>query len=555
MSEIINVKAVPPGFSDYKKKAQTNRAYYNGDPYPYFGFQNWKTEELGPFPRCMPIPKAITRRFALWLFGKPISFKFLNDEKINEFFQKAWKQNKLNVKLTNQAREAGINGAIAIKFHYDKKSSTPLRFLFLSAVDEVKFYYNPHDCDEVDMVRVQYPYYDYAEKAWFWYREEWTKDQFVEYQPVKIDNYGINSNNPYLFTGSPLFPAIDIEQQWEVRKSSKNPYGLIPIILIKNFENDTEFGEGDLFDLWRPLDRINLTYHLMDKSNQLDIDPMKAFIDLEPKEGDSIDTPTAPGSSLDLKSTTDEEGNPKQGKIEVVETQSKIREHLIQYAKEVTTMVFDAVGAVFPRQEHITNKGALTQSVLIQMYAPMLEVVGEKRKSFGEDGIIRLLKTVCMALANLGVDEFKSLKDVNDLSDDKLEFSLTWFKQFEQTEDEKFSEFDRIDRESIGGYLPIERAIKKVADLEEIVLTKEEENECKKSIEEYIEGQRKQPGTGNGEDGNGNGTNGRESRSNNDRGKSNDSRGTESGKSEGSGGNESGTSRQQQRGKDINDAK
>ena len=53
--DLINVKRVPVGFSEAARLASESASYYGCQPYPWHHFTDWKTEERGPFPRCMPI--------------------------------------------------------------------------------------------------------------------------------------------------------------------------------------------------------------------------------------------------------------------------------------------------------------------------------------------------------------------------------------------------------------------------------------------------------------------------------------------------------------------
>lgn len=462
------------------------------NPYPWYGFEKWKLEELGPYPRCLPFSMSIINRSAIWLFGKQISFRFPGNDEIEKELKRFWKLNKMDIKLVPLAKKGGQEGSVSIKFSYNSKDKVPLRLQVLSNVDHVKFFYNPHNKEELIMARVQYPFQSLDTGNWFWYREEWTNDLYIEYEPIKIENFRINDKNPYVFLGAPVFPDIDTTVNWKVKRQSPNRFGLIPIIPIQNQSNGTEFGVGDLFGLFPTIDRINLTYHLMDRSNQLDIDPRTIYIDLEPKDGDNPDFPSHPGTQIDLQTVESDDGSSRQGKVQLLETSGAIREQLNIYCNELKQQLFDATGAVFPRQEHITNKGSLTQSVLIQMYAPMLEVIGEKQKNYGPNGIILLLQSIVLGLSNLGVSPFNKVKGIEDITDEKLDFSLTWFSQFMQSEDEKLATFDRLSREIDAEVTVPKRAIKAIADMEGFDLTDSEISEIEEKVNDRLKRQREQ---------------------------------------------------------------
>lgn len=550
----INTKYLPPGWSKFSREALVQRAYYDLNPYPYFGFQSWKTEELGQYPICLPIQKAIINRSAIWLFGKEIQIEFPGETDIEKELRKYWTANQCNSKLVPLAKKGGREGDVTLKFSYDSTKEIPLRFQVYSNATDVKFFYDPLDAETVIMVRVQVPYQSLQNGKWYWYREEWTKEMEVHYEPLEIAAFGVSNENPYRYVGSPDPNTIDTAKEWKIdtRNTKANRLNVIPFQKLSNINEGTQFGSPDCGGLPRVLDRIHLAYWLMDRDNQLAIDPLTLFIDLEPKEGDSMDRPSKPGAVMDLKSVDGEEGEaPKKGQAVILEAQGKIREHLTHYADSLKEILFDVTGAVFPRQADVTNKGSLTQSVLIQMYAPLLEITNEKRKTYGEDGIIPFLRKVVYGLSNLGVAPFNKLKGIDNLVDDKLTTNITWFSQFESSEDELFAEFDRLDREAEGGYIPTDIIVKRVAQLEEIRLTEEQIEKQAKEVDERFETERTGIGPNGEAIGNANGKtspNGDKSATSN-KGRGNDPGGNEKGQ-----GASNRKSRQQGRGNSTKDA-
>lgn len=465
----------PPGFRNYLVRAFESEAYYGGYPYPAYALRSWKTEELGPYPTPLPIMKSIVDRSAIWLFGKQTNFTFpqLTTE-VDKAIVSIWKKNKLDSRLVSMARMGGIEGGVGLKFTYDKEKDKVI-IQTLSCKDHVQFFYDPHDSTRLMMVRVEYIYFDMQVNKWMIFREEIEDKEYRRYIPQQASS--INKS----------FLEIKIEQlntskTWEIdtANSGKNEYGIINVVHIKNIDDGTHFGAGDLFGLFRIIDRINVTYNLMDRNNQLHVDPALLLIDLEPKEGNTTPQGMQPGAILDVQTAVgvvdddiEDKKITKQGKAQLLEPVGLIREHLLNYAKELTQMLFDATGAVFPRQEQITNKGALTQSVIIQIYAQLLEITEEKRKSYGTEGISKFLQTMIIGLKNCGMKEFKSIT-AKDITDDDLTCNFTWFSHFKQTQDDLFAQFDRIDREVKGGYITEETAIRTIANFEELPLTDEE---------------------------------------------------------------------------------
>ena len=68
---LIGTGSLPPGLDWMREHAREARAYHMLDPYPLYHFRDWKSEERGALPRCLPIAKSIVRRGARWLFGDP----------------------------------------------------------------------------------------------------------------------------------------------------------------------------------------------------------------------------------------------------------------------------------------------------------------------------------------------------------------------------------------------------------------------------------------------------------------------------------------------------
>ena len=166
------------------------------------------------------------------------------------------------------------------------------------------------------MARIEYPYMDNNDGGWYWYREDWTVDQVIYYKPVKLDTAPIQKN-PYFYNITPYKPNQFLFN-WEVAKREENKFGVIPVFYIKNSETETGYGQGDLFDLTRTVDRINIVYHLMDISNQRDADPTKVFFDVDAENDDLLGSEES-GGVISLKSDESESGEPKSGRVELLE--------------------------------------------------------------------------------------------------------------------------------------------------------------------------------------------------------------------------------------------
>lgn len=452
---LIGTKSLPAGLQAIRRLSEEARAYQAQKPYPLYHFENWKTENRGVLPVCLPLAKSIVERGAKWLFGKPVQLTVPDNSALETRLRDIWTQNKLDNRLRPMAKNAALDGGIVLKFAYDKtKTDCPVVIMALSLVDKVRLYTNPHDSQQVLMARVQYSYFDAVTAKTMWYREEWTAEEEVHYFDVAEEtmNSASAAVNPDAYEG------------WEISTRADNPFKTIPLHLVRNLETDDVWGAGDLWDpaegngLYRTMDRINLTYHLMDKSNQFDSEVNPIFIDLEVDE-DDIDKPLQPGQALDLHSTDDAGG--KQGKVELPRGGNGLRPAMMEYAKDLRKQVLEAASSVSVDQAEFSNKGNLTSAVLEQLYQPQIELNNEKRKSWGPGGLEPFLAKMAQGLAAAGVPDLGVTG-----SEASTQVKITFGDYFSMSEDEKTAKTGRLQEQEIAGYLPHDRAIEEVSQME-----------------------------------------------------------------------------------------
>jgi len=467
---LINTRTKPAGYDQIKLQALQANAYHTLDPYPAFHFQDWKTEERGPYPRCMPLAKGIVRTGAKWLFGRKLTFTIKGNKKLQEIFNDAWKVNRMPTRMVAGAEKAALQGTMVLKFAYDAKQG--LRFSLLSPIDNCRVFFDPIDQDKILMLRIQFPYYEAAENKWYFYREEWTDQQIVHYKPLEAiirplsltSSYGTFSYGSSFVVSGGSDP--DLTDRWQEEKRESNPFGLVPAVVIRNVESDSTWGVGDLWSYYRIFDRVNLAYHLMDRSNQFDSEPTPVYIDLM-ADRDDLDKPLAPGQGLSLKTDVLAEGaEGRQGKVDMLEPAGKLRPYITEYAKDLRKQIYDAVGHVELHQDEITNKGNLTQAVLAQLYGPLIIATDEKRKTYGDDGIVLFLEKVALGCKKAGIKDFASV-DVDSL--ESYEVELNWPQYFHLTEQEKFVSLERLVMAEQSGYVDHELAVREYCDIEQVV--------------------------------------------------------------------------------------
>lgn len=447
-SALIGTKTMPAGLQSLRAASQEAWAYHRGNPYPLYHFRNWMTEDRGPLPRCLPIAKSIVRRSAKFLFGKPLRLNSAN-EAWEVFVRKAWDDNQMPARLVAVAEKAGLESGVVLKYAYDEAAAVPLTFQTLSIVDQVRLYADPHDRTRVLMARVQYSYFDAVLGRTFWYREEWTADHEVHYKPLDpgdFANTGIAKFNP------------DTSELWVEESREPNPFGVIPLVYIKNIETDEIFGRLELDDLYRVLDNIHLTYHLMNRSNQFDAETNPIFIDADLDKLD-IDKPLQPGQPLDIQTA---EGAQSQARVAFPDGGNALRPAMMEYAKDLRQQVLSAAGSVDIDQGDVSHIGNLTNAVLAQMYLPLIETTDEKRKSWGDAGLCRFFAAAALGLVNAGVGSL----GINPADPDTYAVTVQWPPYFPLSEDEMTAKVTRMSLEEEAGYLPHKNAVEEVTEME-----------------------------------------------------------------------------------------
>jgi len=457
---LIGTSSLPPGLSYVRERAREARAYHLLDPYPLYHFRDWKTEDRGPLPRCLPIARSIVRRGARWLFGDAPRIHCSSNRQLEQFLLESWSGNRMSSRLVAIAENAALEGGVVLKFAYDAASRCPLMIQSLSLTDEARLYYHPHDCHKLLMARIQYPFFDAEEGKTYWYREEWTDSEEVRYRPVANELLFGTRETAMLSGSQPLLSQdiADVYEGWQIESRAPNPFGIIPLIAIKNIETDDLWGSGDLWDLYRVFDRIHLTYHLMDRSNQFDSEINPLFIDLTLDRQD-IERPLQPGEPLDLK--TDSLSSSRQGKVDFRPSGNNLRPAMMEYARELKNQILEAASSTSIDQSEITNKGNLTTAVLEQLYWPQIVATKEKRKSFGNDGLVQFFALIAIGLSNAGVADF----DRTAGSFDSTDIALKWPPFFTLNPQERATTLSAIQLAEQSEYLTHDEAKREVGGL------------------------------------------------------------------------------------------
>lgn len=444
-ADLIGTKHLPPRHKLMDYEARRARAYFNLNPYPGFSFGDWVEEERGPLPRCRPFVRTITARQARWLMGKGLEFA-ADEDTITDKVNEVWAQNRMNTQVSMIARNCGQAGTIFLKYTYDEENKQcPVRISVLDGVRHVRAYYDPHDSTQLLMVRIQYPYWDTAQGKWYWFREDITADQVVTYEPKYIPgdtDQGMDATkDPYSFA----LEKADTEV-WAVQESRANEFGVINGALIKNLDEGGQYGRGDLWGLWPTVDQLNHSANLAHIDNQRGVWPREVYID-----AGNVTGPTDPTQQGII--AVDSENPENQAKVQQLTHDGTVRVPLWEHYKELRQELYDVVGMVIATPDMVTNKGNLTRAVMSQVYLPLIELTGEKRETYGENGICKFLEAMCEGLSNLGVDGWKGGVDVQ----------AVWPDYFDLTEEDLKLMTERQVLMVTSGFTTRERAAKDLA--------------------------------------------------------------------------------------------
>lgn len=465
--DLINVPRAPERWADSVRRGAESAAYYENQPYPWWHFGDWDTQQRGPFPRCMPIVRTGIDKAARWLFGKPVEIQCPKNKTLEEWLRRMWVANRMQTRMVPVAARGGIQGGCALKFSWDPKSDPPLCIQTLGTT-QYRCYYDPFDRERLLMVRIQFEYQDPLSGSYFFAREEWTAEEQVTYVPTAAK--WVTGG----FRGRVKFPDYlvvadggtdpDAYRGWQIEDRGPNPFGLIPVTPIRNIDDDDPIGKGDYWELLRVIDRINLTYHLMDRSNQFDSEPLLMFLDLAIDKQDLV-RPLMPGQPLDLKSDDDQAGEAKKGSVVQMEARGSLRPAMMEYANKLERYVAEAASTVAFDPEDITNKGQMSQAVMALVFAPLIESTHQKRRTYGEDGIGKFMESAAKGLRNAGAS-LPELGGVNPDDHDTFSVQLVWPKMLPMSEEEKLSAIQRWDLEINGATMTHERIIERVAEME-----------------------------------------------------------------------------------------
>ncbi|HCX86476.1 MAG TPA: hypothetical protein DG761_00465 [Gammaproteobacteria bacterium] len=433
-SDLINAKIQTVGVSDLAATIEKSRAYFAKTAYPTYG--DWPA--VGGeqhYPKLQtPLPEIIIKKSAGFLMKTPPRFYVKDNETATTFLREVLDDNALD--WVAIAQTAGVEGAIWLKYTYDSSNTIRNWKINVMGVEEVIPIYDPHDISHLMMVRVQYQYQRPDGSAW-WYREEWTDEQYVVYEELPSSIFDEREALEHAREGG----LDDDTGPWRIATSTPNAFGVIPFQHVKNLVDPLNpNGYGDVWGLWDVFDRINVAYDNMDESNQFGAGPVTIF-----KEADNAPYDVTPHQSYSIS-------GPNADVIQL-EHQGNLRGPMQWYAEKLESMSYSAVGIVNPKLEDVAGLGQLSYAALQLLHGPLIEYTDRKRDYWGKRGVNLFLEKLLRGASRWSKDFAGA---------DQMEVVTEWPDYFPMGGVDKQIEITNIKAASEIG-LPVEDTVKWLA--------------------------------------------------------------------------------------------
>jgi len=427
--------------------------YYYMRPYPRhaFGSNQWPLDK-GPLPTPLPFAQILVDEGAEFVFrgGSP-RFTVSEDENANDFLAAVIKANGLESRWVPLAKRNGNLGTIAVKWSYDgDNADNPVRLSFLSVPEECRVWVDPHDQTRIMMARIQYPYRDASNGDWYYFREEWTDDQWVTYAPKYAGDAGV--------TDASLLPdyanTLGDGDDWVIETTLTNDFGTIPVALIKNRSVEGQLlGVGDVWNSYKLMDRIALTMHGEDRANQMHSEPIPVAVNATLQNAG----PLLPGEPISVKNS-DPNGAPADMKL--LEPSGNARQYSHQSIDRWQEWLWAQCGMSLVDTDAVSNKGNMTRAVFEMLYSRTIATSNHKRTAWGDGGLAPMFSRMLTGLSRVGG---VAVNGITLGTVEKPDVTVTWPDYFEATDEDLKAVTDRTVGQVDAGMLSKDRGARRIA--------------------------------------------------------------------------------------------
>ncbi len=456
---LIGTRAPAPLQGWMLEQSERSWDYFWSRQYPRhaFGPQQWPAER-GPIPTALPYVNSLVTEGAEFIFrnGCP-AFSVPKEqreglEEVDAYLHRVIRRNCLAEQWVALAESAGNQGALAVKFSVDLDDpKRPVRISFLDVPQECRVWFDPHDCNRILMARIQYPFRDPETGEWRYFREEWTEDLWARYVP----RYA----GPREVAAAQYLPGYSVhlgdEGEWELQSLESNPFGLVPVEVIRNRRaKGNPLGVGDCWGVFSLIDRIALALHGEDRASQLHSEPTPVVTNAD------LDDlgPRVIGEPWVL---TNEDPS-KEVQAQLLEPRGTAREYSHRLIDKWEDLLWARVGYSRVKTESVTNKGNMTALAFSMTFARSISSSDRKRELWGNSGMVPFFRKLLLGVSRLG-----GVKELLQVTED-LELSCEWPPYFEPSPDDVKAITDRTVSQVGAGLLPRARGAERVARAEKV---------------------------------------------------------------------------------------
>jgi hypothetical protein len=458
--DLIGTESPAPLQAAMLAASQESWAYFLNDPYPRYAFgpRQWPPEK-GPIPTPLPYAGIVIAEGAEFVFrnGSP-AFSVPPEQRAgledaDAYLQTVIRANRLSEAWTSLAENCANQGAIAAKFSYDGDSAErPVRIAFLDVPQECRVWFDPHDCERPLLARIQYPYRNPADGNWYYFREEWTEALHVTYRPKPAGSKDCTCAEA--LPGYLTSLGDGDGPEWEVAAIEENPFGLVPVTVIRNRRmKGNPLGTGDCWSTFRLIDRIARTLHGEDASNQLHSDPTVAVLNAEIDN----DAPLGTGEMLSIRN---ENPDAPPADVRLLEPSGAAREFSHKSMDRWEDLFYKRVGLSRVNPAEVTNKGNMTALAFAMTYARTIASSDRKRELWGNSGMAVFFRNLLLSLSRVG--GIRELAGV----DEQLVISTEWPPYFQVTDEDRANLTDRTTTQVNAGFLTPDRGAERIARAE-----------------------------------------------------------------------------------------
>ncbi|OGS01844.1 MAG: hypothetical protein A2V88_17635 [Elusimicrobia bacterium RBG_16_66_12] len=497
MGDLIGAKLKAIGEDELAGTVKMAHAYYHARPYPQYPSRShwWDAEaKESRHPRVvLPVAKLIVDIGCDFLFKRAPVLR-ASEEDIQEPIERIWDANELSSKLFALAQQGGIEGAVVLKFSKDVGDPRRYPISFLSPL-HARFYWDPDDVDRLMMVRVQYCR-ERTDGVWAWYREEWTAEEYVEYEELPATVLDVEGEQWLSRTNRDLMAAKDrtLRRQiwdqvmkpfarggqlndaaapgerplqvpeptgspWRPARRSQNPFGVIPFVMIRNIrEYGTPVGQGDFWDLLGSaasgaglLDKVNLTASLLDLGNQASADPSWFFKNVQ---NEDLPTRILPGGVYSLAGLNADVLKPETGA-------AGMQRPMQEFLAKLETLAYQAASVSNIDTSQVTGLGQMSGYALSLLYAPLVALANRKRPNYGQDGLGKFFGLLAAGAARSGDRDFEAVEPGDPAT---WQVKVEWGPHFAMTPLDRQMELANLKAAADLG-MPLKYLVKELAKL------------------------------------------------------------------------------------------